>query len=235
MDWKKWIERIRAVLYPKRCACCSRVIPVEKKLCAFCEGRLPRLPAPVCRRCGQARAECLCRLNPRPLYWDGLCAPFYYRDVAAQGIRQMKVRGRADSAPFFAGEMARALREVFPKERPDAVCYVPMTKRKQRERGYNQAALLAEHLAEELHLPLLHSLEKTRDNKIQHKLKFAERQENVRGVYACRESLAGKRILLVDDIKTTGFTLNACAGVLKAAGARRVVCVAAGIVPSKAL
>lgn len=235
MDWKKWIERIRAVLYPKRCACCSRVIPVEKKLCAFCEGRLPRLPAPVCRRCGQARVECLCRLNPRPLYWDGLCAPFYYRDVAAQGIRQMKFRGRADSAPFFAGEMARALREVFPKEKPDAVCYVPMTKRKQRERGYNQAALLAEHLAEELHLPLLHSLEKTRDNKIQHKLKFAERQENVRGVYACRESLAGKRILLVDDIKTTGFTLNACAGALKAAGARRVVCVAAGIVPSKAL
>lgn len=235
MKWKKWIEKIRMVLYPRRCACCSRVIPAEKELCAFCEARLPRLPEPVCRRCGQARAECLCSHGPRPLYWDGFCAPFYYRDVAAQGIRQMKFRGRADGAVFFAGEMAQTLRRVFPKENLDAVCYVPMTKRKQRERGYNQAALLAKHLAEELQLPLLHSLVKTRDNRIQHKLKFPERQENVRGIYACRESLTGKRILLVDDIKTTGFTLNACAEALKAAGARRVVCTAAGIVLPKAL
>lgn len=235
MKWKKWIEKIRTVLYPRRCACCSRIIPAEKELCAFCEARLPRLPEPVCRRCGQARAECLCSRGPRPLYWDGFCAPFYYRDVAAQGIRQMKFRGRADGAVFFAGEMAQTLRRVFPKENLDAVCYVPMTKRKQRERGYNQAALLAKHLAEELQLPLLHSLVKTRDNRIQHKLKFPERQENVRGIYACRESLTGKRILLVDDIKTTGFTLNACAEALKAAGARRVVCTAAGIVLPKAL
>lgn len=229
------LEKCKRLLYPNRCACCSRVLPAGQKLCGDCGDQLPRIEQPACRRCGQARSNCLCARHPRPLYFDGCCAPFAYTGVVRNGIWQFKFRGRVDGAAFFAAEMAAALRTTCPTLRPTGICYVPLSKKRRRERGYNQAELLAEEIAGILECPVAHSLHKVRENKVQHELRFSDRQENVRNVYVCDGDFTGQTLLLVDDIKTTGSTLNACAKLLKEAGAKKVVCLTAAIVPPKGL
>ena len=222
MFLRRWTDKMKQILYPSRCACCSRVLPTGQRLCADCAGDLPRIEAPVCRRCGQAVSACLCGRLPRPLYFDGLCAPFCYTGVVRDGVWQFKFRGRVDGAAFFGEEMAKAFQRAF-----------PLSKKRRRQRGYDQAELLAGVVAGALGRPLLHSLIKTRNNKVQHVLPYADRQANVQNIYACGEDLSGQTVLLVDDIKTTGATLNACARELKEAGAEKVICLTASIVPPK--
>lgn len=235
MGLRHWLRKCKELLYPNRCACCSKVLPAGRSLCDDCEGKLPRIGRPVCRRCGLARPDCLCARQPRPLYFDGCCAPFAYTGVVRNGIWQFKFRGRIDGAAFFAREMAAAFRSAYPGLRPDGICYVPLSKKRRRERGYNQSELLAAEMAAILECPTAHSLRKVRDNKVQHELHFSDRQANVQNVYACEDDFTGKTLLLVDDIKTTGSTLNACARLLKEAGAKRVICITAAIVSPKGL
>ncbi len=232
---KRAVDALRHIFFPPRCACCMQVLPRGIQVCADCAAALHRIKRPICPRCGRSRRHCQCRPSGEAVFYDGCCAPFYYVDAAARGIRQMKFRDRTDSAPFFASAMTASFLALYPRIRPDGIAFVPLTRRRERERGYNQAALLAERIAEELGLPLLDVLVKNRENKIQHDLRFAERLANVRDVYACTADMTGRTVLLVDDIKTTGATLNACAAALKEAGARRVFCVSAAIVPPKDL
>ena len=227
--------KCRELLYPNRCACCNKVLPAGQSLCSGCGDKLPRIGRPSCRRCGQARCDCLCARLPRPLWYDGCCAPFAYTGVVRKGVWQFKFRDRIDGAAFFAGEMTAAFQSVYPRLRPDGICYVPLSKKRRRERGYNQAELLAVKMAAALHCPVAHSLRKARDNKVQHELLYADRQANVQNVYVCEGDLTGKTLLLIDDIKTTGSTLNACAEQLKKAGAKRVICVTAAIVTPRDL
>lgn len=127
--------------------------------------------------------------------------------------------------------MARAVKREFPNTRFDCVCFVPMTFKNKLKRGINQAQLLARRVAQELNIPLYnYGLVKLRQNKIQHNLNRNERIVNVKGVFAVGDDdVKGKTVLLVDDIKTTGATLNECSKALLDGNAKRVYCVTAVI------
>ncbi len=148
-----------------------------------------------------------------------------------QGIHAYKFRGQQQLCRFFGQEMA----ELFRKEGSayvDAVIPVPLSDQRLKERGYNQAELLAGEMARYLGLPLRTDLLfKAVHNEMQHSLDPMRRLRNVRGIYAVYqpEQVSGKRFLLVDDICTTGATLDSCARTLLSAGAEAVYCCTAAV------
>lgn len=126
--------------------------------------------------------------------------------------------------------MAKAVRREFSNINFDCVCFVPMTLKNKLKRGINQSELLARCIANELNIPLYqNALVKLKQNRVQHNLSRNERIMNVKGVFTASDDVKGKTVLLVDDIKTTGATLNECSRELLKAGAGQVFCVTAVI------
>lgn len=200
-------SRLLYWLFPAKCACCDQVIRPGHYLCPSCRQSLPHWDQP-----------------PFPDGWlDGVSCPLSYTGGVPQAISKFKFHDRRELAALFAPLMAG---QGSPHWQPlclDLVTAVPMYPAKQRRRGYNQAVLLARELSRTTGIPCREDLlRKVRDNRIQHSLSAKERQENVRGVYQVAGDVQGKRILLVDDVYTTGATMNACARVLKNAGAQLV-------------
>ncbi len=200
------------IFFPKRCPFCGQVIPPRSRCCEDCAPDLPFLP-----ETGRKLAE-----PPRELT---AYAPFSYEGRAEQAIWRLKFYG----VPAAARHLAPYLAEALPDSAAfDLIVPIPMTRRREKQRGYNQAALLARFLAEELHIPARPLLKKCRETAQQHTLNARERRTNLSGAYRLPDPAAvrGKRILLCDDVVTTGSTLREAAGVLYGAGAESV-CAAA--------
>jgi ComF family protein len=150
-----------------------------------------------------------------------------YAGAVRDGVRRFKFKGKRVYAEAFGKLMADALGQLAPR-RFDAVLWVPCSRKRRRRRGYDQSKLLAEQLSRRLGVPLWDNLRKPADNPTQNKLRSdSERAENVRGVFAVEhpEDLRGKRLLLADDILTSGATLRETANLLCRAGAAEVFCV----------
>ena len=206
------------LLYPPRCACCNRVVAHKERLCQACADKLPRIEGRLCGACGRSAELC----GEKHRFEFARCvAPFYYLEPVRRGIHGLKFEGRRNAAAYFGLEMAGAVRQRLAGISFDLVACVPLSRERERERGYNQASLLASQTAAVLQLPFEpRAMSKLYDNKPQHSLSRAERRGNVLGVYEADERLVqDKCILLVDDIETTGSTLNECAKVLKLRGA----------------
>jgi ComF family protein len=188
-------------------------------LCAACEAELPRLPAAACPRCALASpsgALCGRCLAEAPQY-DATVAALWYRFPADTLVQALKFGGELALAAF----LSRILREKIPQERVDAIVPVPLSPARLRSRGYNQAAEIARRLERgRVELTLC---ERTRDGPPQVELPFAERRRNVRGAFRVSRKLDGASIAVVDDVMTTGATLDEIARTLKGAGAARVV------------
>jgi ComF family protein len=150
--------------------------------------------------------------------------------VAAVVVERLKYNGCNFYADFLAGMMAPVLKAEFGDPLPDVILPVPLHATRERERGYNQAALLASALGLEFGLPgvRMGALRRVRPTPSQTRLGKRERAENVRGAFAVRADsrLAGLRVPLGDDVYTTGATLNECARTLAEAGAESVDCIA---------
>ena len=192
-------------------------------LCEACDGDLPRLPAPRCPRCALASpAGALCgRCLAHSPHYDATVAALSYDFPADALIHALKFGGELSLAPFL-GQLLR--QEIISGERIDCIVPVPLSARRLRERGYNQAVELARPLARAARAPLEPGLcERTRDAPPQTELPWAERGRNVRGAFRCTRSLVGANVAVVDDVMTTGATLNEIASTLKGAGALRVV------------
>lgn len=190
-------------------------------LCRPCFEALPRVAPPVCGRCGMPTAfevhGCdACRNTD--FAFDGARAPLRYEGVGEELVYALKYRGylrvvERVMAPVMAGAVAG--------ERFDAVVCVPLHRTRLLRRGFNQAELMARAVAGRTGVPFSDKLRSVRGTRDQVELTAGERKENVAGAFGARESLAG-RVLLVDDVFTTGATLNECATVLKRAGATEV-------------
>ena len=141
-----------------------------------------------------------------------------------ESLHRFKFRGRREYASFFGHALAEELR---PYAGNAFLVPVPVSRRRERERGYNQSLLLARAASRELHIPCLDLLCKTRENETQHELGRAAREQNVRNVYAVKP---GKRLpgraIVVDDIVSTGHTLAACVSALRKAGIEVCCCAA---------
>ncbi len=216
-----------SAFFPKTCACCGEIIDEEEQLCDYCREMLVRCdPIKRCVRCGMVKRDCVCK--SRLLFFDGCIAPFVNTGAAKTALYRFKFGHRLFAKQFFAEQMALCVKNEYRDCKFDAICYVPMYRRKERRRGYNQSRLLAEELGRILQVPIAHNALICRKNaEIQHDLDARRRAVNVRDLYACSGHLDNKTILLVDDIKTTGATLNECAKQLTVAGASSIWCVTA--------
>ena len=206
-------------------------------VCVSCRSRLREPTWPRCPRCDYPRGtgreatnDCLaCRAWPTALQ-AARCA-VVLRGPASEVVHALKYQGWEGLAGFMGDRMARRLATDrvfdFPASGHWAVVPVPTTKRRIRERGYNQAALLAERVGAELRIPVRAGLVRVPSGASQTSLGAEDRRENVRGVFRPGEvSVEGTDVLLVDDVLTTGATAGEAASVLVDAGARRVVLLA---------
>ena len=217
------------IFFPKHCVACNQVIPASENFCPACLEDVWKVKPPVCLLCGDEQDHCSCR--GKSYFYDGCAAPFYYTGAVARGLVQLKKRRDKDRFLFFAKAVADTVNREYKSQRLDCVCMVPMYKSRLREREYNQSEVLAQQTADFLELPFLPAaLQMTAPAAGQHTLDRKFRMGNVLGVYEADGSLCrGKSILLVDDIRTTGATLNECAKMLKLAGCECVFCAVAAI------
>lgn len=218
------------------CDDCGREIfsyPTER-LCEGCLSLLEKNDKSVCPKCGRktlAEGVCLDCKRRVPPFARGMSA-FVYGGETARLINRLK-NGERFLSRFFGERMA----EVWKNSGlcADAIVAVPLTAEKERERGYNQSAELAKVLSEETGIKYRNILVKLRETPPQKELSFRERAENVKGAYRAAEKKAcrGLKLLLADDVTTTGATGCECAAALLAAGAQEVFFLTATSLPEK--
>jgi len=199
------------LLYPPRCVLCHRMMDSSaQSLCGHCLEELPEYDGPL-------------RKVP---HFEKAVAPFFYDEPIRSSVLRFKFRGMQTYASQYAKWMAVWVRDKLEGEY-DLISWVPCSARRRWTRGFDQAELLAKALAEELGTTAVQTLKKIRHNPKQSGLDdAARRRANVLGVYQPfrPERYAGKRILLVDDVLTTGATLSECGKVLRIAGSGDLVC-----------
>lgn len=197
------------LLFPPKCVLCKRILSGnETDLCHTC-----RKDAPAFSRT---------KSNiPFIAHWTAL---WYYKENVRKSIQRFKFSNRRNYAAAYARLLTVRLLEVYP-EHFDILTWVPVSALRKFRRGYDQSALLAKAAGQELHIPATPVLRKIRHTPPQSLLRDAsQRRANVLGAYAvCKKSdLSGKRVLLLDDVVTTGATASECAKMLLSAGAKEV-------------
>lgn len=218
-------QTILDLLLPQTCAHCRRDISGEAVLCRACLGLVAPLPGPACGRCAQplrgVGARCR-RCSGRLFACALIRAACRYSGPAAAWVRAFKFRGRRQAARAAGLWMARDWHGLPELHGAQALVPVPPHPSRRRERGYCQARLLAEGLASGTGLPLLPALERARATAPLWRLGRTQRAQAVAGAFAVTGDVAGRSLLLVDDVCTTGATLEACALALRMAGAAEV-------------
>ncbi len=230
-------EALLNLFYPPHCALCERVAPVRRYLCAACEGGVRRIEAPWCAGCalpldGAVTADVHCpRCREQALWVDAAVAACRMGEEVREVVHRFKYGRERHLRHPLAGWLGETLPK-FPEPPADAIVPVPLHPTRQRERGYNQAVLLAELLARGAGVPVVMALQRVRYTPSQTRLDREGRIENLRNAFALRQNapVKSRHLLLVDDVLTTGSTVNECARILKQAGAAsvRVAVVARG-------
>jgi ComF family protein len=196
------------LLFPQWCIGCGRA---GGYICPACRSSLSPIASPICPACENAAAAI-----------DGIRAPFVFEGVLRRAVHEFKYRNLRDAAPMLAAMLADYLAaNPLPA---DVLVPVPLHRRRLRERGYNQAGLLARQLGRLAGLPVVEdSLARRSYTPPQARAENIEaRRQHVAGAFAADGNMAGRRVLLIDDVTTSGATLNAAAKALKDAGAASV-------------
>ena len=208
------------LLFPMQCAGCRHPGAI---LCETCIPGLAKLTPPYCRICASPHSQSPCRwCQENAPAIDGVRAPFLMEGAVQQAIFSLKYRGIRAAAP----DLARLLAGYAAEQRApgDLIVAVPLHRRRLRMRGYNQSELLAGELSKLTGLPRAKGLlSRVKDAPPQVEAATrAQRRANVDGSYEVTGDVAGRRVLLIDDVVTTGSTMSSCAAALKAAGAASV-------------
>lgn len=210
------VDALLDLLFPPKCVFCRRLLHTgERDLCAACQQALPWLTGAEAEQVGEGFSLCV--------------SPLRYQDTVRDALRRYKFQGFRWYHRVFGKLLAQCIRDHL-EGKYDVITWVPLSAKRKRERGYDQAYLLADSAARALGTRPQPLLRKVRHTAAQSGLEEdAQRRSNVQGVYTVPEpsAVAGKRILVIDDIVTTGSTLASCAQALREAGAVDVLCAAA--------
>lgn len=206
-------EKVLDLLFPPKCPFCRKILDDPRApVCPDCQSKLPWLE-------GKAGERSIG-------FTDGCFSPLAYRDAVPGAVRRYKFsRVRALGKPL-AALMAQCLSGRLPQG-ADLICWAPLSGKRLRKRGFDQAELLAREVGRLLSIPAAPALKKTRNTGPQSELEEeSARQANARGAYTLAPGidLTGKRVVLVDDVVTSGSTLRECAALLRRGGAAQVYC-----------
>lgn len=228
MDCGTIAQTVGTWLWPRLCAHCREDLAGDaaSPLCLACRLKLTPNEPPCCLRCAEPiKRGSHCARCERRLY---LCSPiraaFLYKDAAVSLVHSFKYGGRR-SAARAAGDWMASAWERFPElHAADALVAMPLHPRRRRYRGYNQALLIAEPLSERLDVPIVDALARERETPPQWSLGRADREKNMANAFSVKNAdlVAGKNVVVIDDVCTSGASLEACAKTLLSAGAARV-------------
>ena len=208
-------------LFPKKCIFCAQSMPLETELeiCKACVQRIPFHTAKYLMESGRYSNLQGC---------DRVICALKYVDPVKDAMMRFKFFQQPEYAKTFAALLCEKIRRIERTDLINCVAYVPLNKNREKERGYNQAKLIAEHTAKYFHVPLMESLLKRDDIALrQSSLQKNERHVNIKNAFSIDPDQNGaiycKTVLLIDDVATTLSTLNTCARVLKESGAGVVI------------
>jgi len=228
-----------SLFYPPHCASCQEATESGVHLCGECEKTIWKICAPFCQRCsqpfeGDVTQELVCsNCTDREVHYDCAVAPYRSRGAVREFIHQFKYSEKL----YLRQQLADWLAEGFEDSRiagqkPWALVPVPLHHVRQRERGFNQAEVLARLLSKKTKVPLLNALKRIRYTTTQTRLDRADRMENLHGAFQIRQNaeVLNRHLILIDDVFTTGSTVEECSRILRKAGAAsiRVLTVARG-------
>lgn len=205
--------------FPRQCVGCGKV---GSFLCSDCCGKLPKLLPPLCPKCGRPQSSGVvcpnCRQRQAEI--DGIRSPFHFDGAVRKSIHQLKYRNLKAISCSLAELLAGYFRSnPLPGE---VLVPVPLHPRRLRERGYNQSSLLARELGKFTNLPVIEGcLIRVKEARPQVRASnVEERRKNVSDAFVCSDGeVSGKQVILIDDVCTSGATLESCAAALKAKGA----------------
>ena len=224
--FSKAAEVILSLFFPRRCPVCQEIVtPKGGLICPGCRKKVTFVEEPVCRKCGREipfleQEYCeTCRRRPRS--FETGRSLLRYDEVGQRTIKAFKYGGRQEYADWYAAEMADRLGGWLAGCRADALIPVPIHRSRLRKRGFNQAEVLARRLSKHLGIPVRKDiLRRTKKTEAQKNLGWEGRQKNLMKAVEASPLPAGiRRVILVDDIYTSGATAEACARALLKAGA----------------
>lgn len=218
----------RELLFPRRCPVCDKPVkPTGKLVCDFCRGKLKYVSESYCMKCGKSLQEeereyCAdCRKKKHS--YIRAKSLYEYKSVS-DAIYRFKYGKRREYAEFFGEEMREHFEDIVRCWEPDALLPVPIHKSRKRERGYNQAELLANEFGRRMGIPVYNNLIVRHKKTIpQKELKGAERQNNLKKAFKIgRNDVKLSTIIIIDDIYTTGATVDSMAEMLKEMGIKNI-------------
>lgn len=240
--WKAWSLTLKNLVIPIFCRTCALRLLTDENgyFCPTCWEASPRISRPFCSICGRPHESAIgygtqsnfpcagCR--DRPLrHIRRMWGAAHYDGAVAEAIQLYKFSGKRRLATPLGEMMAAFAAEELDDETFEVVVPVPLHRVRERTRGFNQSALLAEHVSRRLGLPISDALYRIRPTRVQSLLEDSERHRNIIGAFAVRAGhpFQGARVLLIDDVVTTGSTVSECAAALRRAGAKDVCVFAA--------
>lgn len=224
---RKLTESFLNILYPRRCPLCHEILKDQDSvICEKCRDTLHPIEEPRCFKCGKPveEGEEYCPdCTKRKHYFDRGRGIFIYDERMRRSMVRYKYYGCREYGDFYSRAMCLYGKKELALWKPDIIVPVPIHRAKERRRGFNQAAYLAERIGRYTGIPtdltLIAKVQKTRSQK---KLTALQRQENLKNAFRVQRSVKGKKILVVDDVYTTGSTMDAMARCLKEKGASQV-------------
>lgn len=227
----KFFNFVFKILFPSniKCVICSREVFENGFLCAKCKENLPRIST-YCLRCGTQIDDCdassYCEICKKESAVFSLArSPFVYENQIVSLVRKFKYDGKKHLADFMAEEMVKCYEKSnFPA---DLILFVPLFEKREKKRGFNQAELLANGISKLVNIPISKgNLKRTKDTKTQTKLKYGQRKENVQDAFVVsnHSEFEGKRVLIIDDIYTTGATMKSLCLELKKSNVKSIMC-----------
>jgi ComF family protein len=222
------LPALSSLFYPAICVVCSRDIERPEYLCDSCHGKAPRISAPFCAKCSEPFSGAIgqtfrcANCEHRTLHFDSAVAAYRSRGLVRNLVHAFKYGHQRHLRHPLAQWLGENMGDARLRGRRfDLIVPVPLHPARERERGFNQAALLAELLARQTAVPLRPVLERIRYTTTQTAYDRAERMENLHNAFRLRKkaNVRELHVLLIDDVLTTGSTLSECARVLREAGA----------------
>ncbi|MBQ3566278.1 MAG: ComF family protein [Oscillospiraceae bacterium] len=199
------------LFFPNRCAVCNEITIFDKYVCDDCMKKLLESAIDEEKVCGMCGKYIGCSHDD--LWYSRAVSCFYYIDCVREGIYSLKEKNR-NFGYYIAGILADTIKSDEILKNADYIIAVPMSKDRLRKRGYNQAEVIAKEVSCQTGIPLLKKVLFKNKSAVQHLLSYEERLKNVDSIYSSETNLEGKKIIVCDDVLTTGSTVNRCAKLL---------------------